>query len=80
MPKTNVAIPPAPPTHSISPAESWVDLRSLAEHIGFSYQTARRMVEDGEIPGKVFRNGKKSFWRFQLSAVDAAFAQSAGER
>lgn len=56
--------------------EPWVDLRTLAEHIGFSYQTTRRMVEDHEIPGKAFQNGKKTFWRFQLSAVDAAFAQS----
>jgi len=38
------------------------------------------MVEAGQIPGKPFVNGKKTFWRFRLSAVDAAFAQSAGER
>jgi Helix-turn-helix domain len=57
----------------------WVDVRTLAEHIGFSYQTARRMVADGEIPGKVFRNGKKSFWRFRLSDVDAALAAGGGQ-
>ena len=60
--------------------EPWVDVRTLANHIGFAYQTTLRMVEDGKIPGKAFQNGKKTFWRFQLSAVDAAFAQSARER
>ena len=68
-----------PPTPSIEP-EPWVDLRKLAEHIGFEYQATRRMVEDGKIPGKAFQNGKKVFWRFRLSAVDAAFSQSAEER
>jgi hypothetical protein len=72
---------PQLPTHtqSIEP-EPWVDLRKLAEHIGFEYQATRRMVEDGKIPGKPFRNGKKTFWRFQLSVVDAAFAQEPAER
>jgi hypothetical protein len=71
-----VSVPLTPHTNSIEP-EPWVDLRKLAEHIGFEYQATRRMVEDGKIPGKAFQNGKKTFWRFQLSAVDAAFAQSA---
>jgi hypothetical protein len=71
-----VTVPPIPHRNSIEP-EPWVDLRKLAEHIGFEYQATRRMVENGQIPGKAFQNGKKTFWRFQLSAVDAAFAQSA---
>jgi hypothetical protein len=79
MSKTRVATSLTPPAHSIEP-EPWVDLRTLAEHIGFEYQATRRMAEDGKIPGKALQNGKKTFWRFQLSAVDAAFAQSAGER
>jgi hypothetical protein len=79
MSKTRVAIPLTPPTHSVE-TEAWVDLRTLAEHIGFGCQATRRMVEDGKIPGKPFQNGKKTFWRFQLSAVDAAFTQSARER
>jgi hypothetical protein len=73
--KTHVTTPPPPP-HSIEP-EPWVDLRKLAEHIGFEYQATRRMVEDGKIPGKPFQNGKKTFWRFQLSAVDAALTTPA---
>lgn len=60
--------------------EPWVDLRTLAEHIGFGYQATLRMVEAGKIPGKALRNGKKTFWRFQLSAVDAAFADSEREQ
>jgi hypothetical protein len=61
-------------------AEPWVDVRALADHIGFGYQTTLRMVEEGKIPGKPFQNRKKTFWGFQLSAVDAAFSQSARER
>jgi hypothetical protein len=56
--------------------EPWVDLRRLAEHIGFEYQATRKMALEGKIPGKLIRNGKKTFWRFKLSAVDAHFAQS----
>jgi hypothetical protein len=59
----SVATPP--PTHSIEP-QPWVDLATLAEHIGFRYQATRRMVEDGKIPGKPFQNGKKTFWRTDL--------------
>jgi hypothetical protein len=81
MPKTpSVATPLTPPTNSISHTEPWVDLRALAEHIGFRYQATRRMVEDGKIPGKAFQNGRKTFWRFQLSAVDAALTVPARER
>jgi hypothetical protein len=56
---------------SIEP-EPWVDLRTLAQHIGFQYQATRRMVENGKIPGKPLRNGKRTYWRFKLSIVDAA--------
>jgi hypothetical protein len=68
------------PSPTNSTTEPWVDLRTLAAHIGFGHQATRKMVEAGQIPGKPFVNGKKTFWRFRLSAVDAAFAQSAGER
>jgi hypothetical protein len=75
----SVATPPTHNSQSLEP-EPWVDLRALAEHIGFCQGATRRMVEEDKIPGKPFVNGKKTFWRFQLSAVDAAFSQSAGER
>jgi hypothetical protein len=64
---------------SIEP-EPWVDLRTLAQHIGFHYQATRRMVENGMIPGKPLRNGKRTYWRFKLSAVDAALSVPAQER
>jgi hypothetical protein len=38
------------------------------------------MADDGQIPGKAFQNGRKTFWRFQLSAVDAALTMPARER
>jgi hypothetical protein len=79
MSKILVVAPPTP-IHSISPAEPWVDLRTLAAHIGFGPQATRRMVDAGQIPGKAFQNGKKVFWRFQLSAVDAALTVPAQER
>jgi hypothetical protein len=69
-----------PDTKSFSPTEPWVDLHKLANHIGWSYGATRRMVMEGKIPGKAFQNGKNTFWRFKLSAVDAAFTQSARER
>jgi hypothetical protein len=71
-PATPLVDPPTP--------EPWVDLRALAAHIGFRYQATRRMAENGQIPGKCFQNGKKAFWRFQLSAVDAALTVPAQER
>jgi hypothetical protein len=54
----------------------WVDARRLAEHIGFSYQTTLGMADNGKIPGKAFQSGKKTFWRFRLSDVDAALAKA----
>jgi hypothetical protein len=52
--------------------ESWVDLRVVAKHIGFGYQTTRRRVMTGELPGKPFKCGKKTYWRCRLSDVDDA--------
>jgi len=54
--------------------EPWVDARTLTAHLHFGYQTILKMVDDGKIPGKAFQNGKKAFWRFKLSAVDAALS------
>jgi hypothetical protein len=75
-----LALQPARTAHkSISHTEPWVDLRALAEHIGFEYQATRRMVEADKIPGKAFDNGKKTFWRFQLSACRCGICRR-GER
>ena len=70
MSKPCAALPP----HSIE-IEPWVDVRTLAAHLGFSYQTTLRMADDGLIPGKAFQSGRKTFRRFKLSAVDAALSQ-----
>lgn len=58
-----------PPIPSVT--EPWVDLDTLAAHLGFGYQATRRMVIEGKLPGKPMKNGKKTFWRFRLSVVDA---------
>jgi hypothetical protein len=70
------------PTTEAGPlaAEPWVDVRTLANHLRFGYQTTLRMVNDGLIPGKAFQSGRKTFWRFQLSAVDAALTVPAREQ
>jgi len=81
MSKTRVATTLTPHIHiPFQPSEPWVDIVTLAKHIGFGHQATRRMVEEGKIPGKPFQNGKKTFWRFQLSAVDAALTVPARER
>ena len=61
-------------------AEPWVDVRTLAGHLRFGYQTTLRMVNEGLIPGKAFQSGRKTFWRFRLSEVDAALTGPARER
>lgn len=52
--------------------EPWVDLRTLAKHLGFSYQATRKMVLAGQVPGgQPFQSGKNKRFRFKLSEVDA---------
>lgn len=53
--------------------EPWVDAGKVAEHLGFTKTTIRKMAEDGYIPAVGYGTGNKKSWRFQLSAVDAAF-------
>lgn len=69
------AVPAPPPT-----PEPWVNLRTLAAHLGFSYGTTTKMVKAGQIPGKEHKCGKTSRWRFKLSVVDAAMQGAGGER
>jgi excisionase family DNA binding protein len=47
--------------------ESWVDTLAVAEHLGTSVFTVRRLAQAGDIPGTKIRNE----WRFQISAIDA---------
>lgn len=58
--------------------EPWVDLATVAKHIGFGYDTTSKMVKSGIIPHRAVKNGSKTFYRFKLSEVDAAFALQEG--
>ncbi len=49
-----------------------MDLRVVAKHIGFGYQTTRRLAIAGKIPAKAYKFGKKTYWRCRLSDVDEA--------
>jgi hypothetical protein len=68
---------PIQSANAISP-EPWVDIKKVAEHLGFGYQATAKMVKQGKIPGKPIVNGKKTYWRFRLSIVDA-FMQDSGD-
>ena len=59
-------------TAAIPASEPWVDIVAVAKHIGFGKSTTLKMVKQGKLPGRPVRNGAKTFWRFQLSAVDQA--------
>jgi len=58
--------------------EPWVDTAALARHIGFSYQQTAKMVKEWLIPGKPFCGGKRTYWRFKLSEVDATLRSDGG--
>jgi hypothetical protein len=58
------------PQVATAEAEKWVDLRVVAKHIGFGYQTTRRLAIAGKIPAKAYKFGKKTYWRCRLSDVD----------
>jgi hypothetical protein len=62
------------------PAEPWVDLATVAKHIGFCYETTAKLAKEGVIPSKEVISGRKTYRRFQLSAVDAAFAQTSSKQ
>ncbi len=66
--------PPPPAT-----SEPWVDLKKLAKHLGFSYGTTAKLVREGAIPGRAFKRGKFTYWRFQLSVVYVAIHSDPGQ-
>ena len=67
------------PQPALPAVEPWVDIKAVARHIGFGQTTTLKMVKQGKIPGRPVRNGAKTFWRFQLSAIDAAMKAGLGE-
>lgn len=78
MPKNQQKSPEMPEAPA---AERWVGIKELADHLGFSYQTAAKMVKQGQIPtGQPFKSGKNTYWRFKLSLVDAALSTEGGSR
>jgi hypothetical protein len=60
--------------------EPWVDAAAVAAHLGFSKETITKMAKAGKIPGTHIRNGARTFLRFKLSRVDAAFAELHDEK
>lgn len=60
-------------TPAVAPApEKWVNLETVAEHVGFGVAKVTRMAKSGQIPAHIDHSGKRVFYRFKLSAVDAA--------
>lgn len=53
---------------------TWKDAEQTAEHLGFSATKVRTMAKRGEIPGRPFTSGKRTYWRFKIAEVDAALA------
>jgi excisionase family DNA binding protein len=47
--------------------EAWVNTLAVANHLGTSVFTVRRLLQSGAIPGVKIRNE----WRCQLGAIDA---------
>ena len=39
---------------------NWMDLKDFCKMAGFKYQTGRKWVIDGTIPGSIIPHGKKS--------------------
>ncbi len=54
----------------------WVDAKTLGGHLGWSETKVRGLARSGQIPGKPWRNGCRTYWRFNISAVDAAITAS----
>lgn len=52
--------------------EKWVDIATVAKHIGFCPRVTTQLMKSGTIPGRAVKNGKRTFYRFLLSEVDAA--------
>lgn len=54
--------------------EPWVDADTVATHLGFESDHVRNLARAGKIPATQMGNGKRKFWRFKISHVDAALA------
>ena len=54
--------------------EPWVDAATVAAHLGFKADYIRKQAVSGKLPGKQFKNGARSYWRFRISEIDAALS------
>ena len=61
-------------TNQLSPAEGWVGVRDIAEHLGISRRTLYNRMQEGLIPH--VRIGRRV--RFKLSEVDEAMKRRLG--
>lgn len=62
---------------AIAAPEPWVDAETVGEHIGFKADHVRVLARTGRLPGTPMKNGKRTYWRFKLSLVDAAMSEAA---
>lgn len=53
--------------------EPWVDTKTVAKHLGFGKALVTRMAKQGEIPSVPRKSGRRTYLRFKISAVDAAW-------
>jgi excisionase family DNA binding protein len=60
--------------------EPWVAAAVIATHLGCSDRRVRRMAAAGELPGAQLLDGNRSYWRFKISAIDAALARQVSRR
>lgn len=57
--------------------EPWVSAEKVAEHLGrFTPDHIRVMARRGQLPARNMGFGKKKYWVFRLSEVDAAVERS----
>ena len=56
--------------------ECWIDSQALADHLGFSRKYINAQAAKGNIPGQTFVNGKRTYWRFKISEVEAAMTRN----
>ena len=57
--------------------EPWVDAETVAAHLGFEADHIRKMARAGKLPGVQMQNGKRVYWRFKLSEIDAEMERQA---
>jgi hypothetical protein len=52
--------------------EPWVDADAVAKHVGCGADHIRKLARAKRIPATPMKCGKREFWKFKISLVDAA--------